>query len=56
MKKKTTTRRLILSTETLRNLNDPELGDAAGGATGALICTHSQGQATRCTICPGCTI
>ena len=54
MKKPKTLKKLILSRETLRNLLDSELQGAAGGATGAVLC-HSQGQVTRCTICPGCT-
>ncbi|HEY0513065.1 MAG TPA: class I lanthipeptide [Thermoanaerobaculia bacterium] len=57
MKKLKAPKKLSLSRETLRNLHDGDLLEAAGGynySTGA-IC-HSQGQVTRCTICPGCTI
>ncbi|HEX3554140.1 MAG TPA: class I lanthipeptide [Thermoanaerobaculia bacterium] len=55
MKKPKTPKKLTLSRETLRNLHDRELQRAAGGVTGVVAC-HSQGQNTRCTICPGCTI
>jgi hypothetical protein len=56
MKKQKTPKKLALAKETLRNLYDRELEKAAGGLTAAVICIHSQGQVTRCTICPGCTI
>lgn len=58
MKKRALAKKLTLSTETLRNLNGPDLQDAAGGynySTGA-ICNHSKGQVTNCSLCPGCTI
>lgn len=58
MKKTTMTRKLTLATETLRNLNGPDLSEAAGGfgySTGA-ICHYSKGQVTNCSVCPGCTI
>jgi hypothetical protein len=56
MKKQKALRKLALSKETLRNLNDGDLQEAVGGVTAAVICAHSQGQNTKCTICPGCTI
>jgi hypothetical protein len=56
MKKQKAVKKLALSKETLRNLYDGDLQEAAGGFTPAVICAHSQGQNTRCTICPGCTI
>ena len=49
MKKQKTPKKLALAKETLRNLYDLELKEAAGEG-------HSQGQVTKCTICPGCTI
>ncbi len=55
MKNQKLPKKLMLCRETLRNLHDSELRIAAGGATGVVAC-HSQGQNTRCTICPGCTI
>jgi hypothetical protein len=57
MKKLELARKLTLSKETLWNLNDRHLGEAAGGynySTGA-VC-HSKGQVTNCSLCPGCTI
>ena len=48
MQKKATPKKLILSKETLRMLVDDKLRDVAGG--------HSAHQATKCSICPGCTI
>jgi hypothetical protein len=45
---KATPKKLILSKETLRRLADAELREVAGG--------HSAHQATKCSICPGCTI
>ena len=56
MKKQKALRKLALSKETLRNLYDGDLQEAAGGFTAAVICVHSRGQVTLCTICPGCTI
>jgi len=58
MKKPNLTRKLTLATETLRNLNGPDLREAAGGynySTGA-VCHYSNGQVTNCTVCPGCTL
>ena len=58
MKKPSMTRKLTLATETLRNLNGPDLQGAAGGynySTGA-VCHYSNGQVTNCTVCPGCTL
>ena len=49
MKKQKAPKKLALSRETLRNLHDRELQEAAGGA-------HSAGQVTKCSICPGCTL
>ncbi|HEX3530192.1 MAG TPA: hypothetical protein VH988_24290 [Thermoanaerobaculia bacterium] len=48
MQKKPTPKKLILSKETLRMLADHELREAVGG--------HSAHEATKCSICPGCTI
>jgi len=48
MKKQKTPKKLALAKETLRSLYDRELQEAAGG--------HSQGQVTKCSICPGCTL
>jgi hypothetical protein len=48
MQKKATPKKLILSKETLRMLADNELREVAGG--------HSAHEATKCSICPGCTI
>jgi hypothetical protein len=41
-------KKLTLSRETLRMLADADLKAAAGG--------HSAHEATKCSICPGCTI
>jgi len=49
LKKQKAPKKLTLSRETLRNLHDRELQEAAGGA-------HSAGQVTKCSRCPGCTI
>ena len=48
MKKQKAPKKLALSKETLRNLHDRELREAAGG--------HSAHEATKCSICPGCTL
>jgi hypothetical protein len=48
MKKPITPKKLTLSKETLRNLADDVLKEVAGG--------HSQHLATKCSICPGCTL
>jgi hypothetical protein len=48
MKKPNLTKKLTLSRETLRMLADNELKEVAGG--------HSAHEATKCSICPGCTI
>lgn len=48
MKKQQTPKKLALAKETLRKLYDLELEKVAGG--------HSQGQVTKCSICPGCTL
>ena len=48
MKKPNLTKKLTLSKETLRMLVDDDLKAAAGG--------HSAHEATKCSICPGCTI
>lgn len=54
MKKLEMPRKLTLSRETLRMLNDHDLREVPGGATGVVAC-HSN-NVTQCTICPGCTI
>ena len=54
MKRQKTLKKLVLAKETLRNLYDSELEKAAGGLTP--ICTLSQGQVTRCSFCPGCSL
>lgn len=41
-------RKLTLSRETLRILTDDDLREVAGG--------HSAHEATKCSICPGCTL
>lgn len=41
-------KKLTLSKETLRSLEDSDLKEVAGG--------HSGNLATKCTICPGCTL
>ena len=48
MQKKATPKKLILSKETLRMLADDKLWEVVGG--------HSAHEATKCSICPGCTI
>jgi hypothetical protein len=48
MKKQKAPKKLALSKETLRNLHDREMQQAAGGASG--------GEATKCSRCPGCTV
>jgi hypothetical protein len=48
MKKLKTPKKLALSRETLRMLVDNELQEVAGG--------HSAHEATKCSICPGCTL
>lgn len=47
-------RKLSLSSETLRDLNGSQLGDAAGGAT--TVATDCTAPCTMCTIrCTVCT-
>jgi hypothetical protein len=49
-------RKLSLNSETLRDLNGSQLGEAAGGFT-TLICTDCTRGCTACTIaCTGCTV
>jgi hypothetical protein len=55
-------KKLALSSETLRSLTAPDLGEAVGGATSATV-TECSGQCTYCTqgctnctaACTGCT-
>ncbi len=56
MKEHKAPKKLTLAKETLRNLHDRELQEAAGGLTAAAACNHSALQVTACTACPGCTI
>jgi hypothetical protein len=48
MKKPNLARKLTLCKETLRSLAEGDLKAVAGG--------HSAHEATKCSICPGCTI
>jgi len=48
MNKPNLPKKLTLSKETLRMLVDVDLKAVAGG--------HSAHEATKCSICPGCTI
>jgi hypothetical protein len=48
MKRPEMPKKLTLSRETLRMLADADLKAVAGG--------HSAHEATKCSICPGCTI
>jgi hypothetical protein len=57
MQKKATPRKLALTRETLRMLNDLSLWEVHGeGVVVSSVCPPTRLQVTACSACPSCTL